>query len=297
MLPGAGPADPASRRRTQAVAGADVLLAGWSEAHGILPADHGEPSPSARSEDALPGSGGLGALARRALTAWRPALRALRRGADGRTGRASAAPHRGVGAYEEAHAPGSADASGRTAADSGASGSGCACPRPDCAVPGAHPYDPGLLAATTDARMVDWWWERRPEAPVLLATGEQVSAVSLPAAAGVRALAALDRLGVRLGPVVATPTRCVLLVAPYSFEELGELLNRHDWVPSSLRYHGRGGYVVLPPSRTGAGHAGWLREPRPAADGGAPWLPDIAVIVDTLVEAGVRAPDGSRLAY
>lgn len=173
----------------------------------------------------------------------------------------------------------------------------CACPQPDCAVPGAHPFDPGLLAATTDGRMVDWWWTRRPDAPLLLATGGPVSAVSLPASVGMCAVQALERMGVRLGPVVSTPTRCVLLVAPYSLEELGELLARHDWVPSSLRYHGHGGYVVLPPSRTGTGGVWWEREPRPGAENAAPWLPDIRVIVDMLVEVGVSAPDGTRLAY
>ncbi|MEV4440239.1 bifunctional DNA primase/polymerase, partial [Streptomyces sp. NPDC049577] len=94
---------------------------------------------------------------------------------------------------------------------------GCGCFDPGCAAPGAHPFDPGLLAATTDARMVRWWWTVRPEAPVVLATGGRApSAVSLPAVAGARALAAFDRAGVRLGPVVATPTRWALLVAPYS---------------------------------------------------------------------------------
>ncbi len=179
-----------------------------------------------------------------------------------------------------------------------AAGAGpCACPRPDCPVPGAHPHDPGLLAATTDARMVRWWWTARPHAPLLLATGFTVSAVSLPAAAGTRALDALEDLGVRLGPVVSTPTRCVLLVEPYALEELGELLARQDWVPSSLRFHGHGGYVVLPPSRPGDNGVCWAREAVPAADGTAPWLPRIDVIVDMLVAAGVSAPDGSRLAY
>ncbi|MCG7525125.1 bifunctional DNA primase/polymerase, partial [Streptomyces sp. OfavH-34-F] len=61
---------------------------------------------------------------------------------------------------------------------------GCACPDPECAVPGAHLFDPGLLAATTDARMVRWWWTNRPAAPVLLATGGRAPcALSLPAAA------------------------------------------------------------------------------------------------------------------
>lgn len=173
----------------------------------------------------------------------------------------------------------------------------CSCPDADCAVPGAHPFDPGLLAATTDARMVRWWWTNRPDAPVVLATGGRAPcAVSLPAAAGARALAALDHFGVRLGPVVATPTRFVLLVTPYDLEELGELLHSQDWVPSSLRFHGEGGYLVLPPSQIGGGAVRWERAP--AASATAPWLPRVATIVDALVAASTSAPDGgSRLAY
>ncbi|MBV9022506.1 MAG: bifunctional DNA primase/polymerase [Streptomycetaceae bacterium] len=181
--------------------------------------------------------------------------------------------------------------------DTGEVDRACACPRPDCAVPGGHPHDPGLLAATTDPRMVGWWWTNRPDAPVILATGDPVSAISLPSTAGARAIATLEEMGVRLGPVVATPTRCLLLVAPYSFEELGELLDQHDWVPSSLHYHSRGGYVVLPPSRIAAGQVSWARAPQPGPDGVAPWLPQIGVIVDTLVEAGAGAPDGSWLTH
>ncbi|WP_330239541.1 bifunctional DNA primase/polymerase [Streptomyces sp. NBC_00525] len=190
---------------------------------------------------------------------------------------------------------------------------GCACPDPECAVPGAHPFDPGLLAATTDARMVRWWWTNRPAAPVLLATGGRAPcALSLPAAAGAGALAALDRAGLRPGPVVATPTRWALLVAPYTLERLGELLYAQDWVPSSLRFHGEGGYVVLPPSEIGTGQVCWERAPeratgpRPkrasssgaATSGGVPWLPDVGAVLDALVEASASAPDGgSRLAY
>ncbi|EMF00460.1 bifunctional DNA primase/polymerase [Streptomyces mobaraensis NBRC 13819 = DSM 40847] len=202
----------------------------------------------------------------------------------------------------------------------------CGCAHPDCAVPGAHPFDPGLLAATTDARMVRWWWTNRPEAPVVLATGGRAaSAVSLPAIAGARALAAFDRAGVRLGPVVATPTRWTLLVAPYSLEVLGELLHSQEWVPGSLRFHGDGGYVVLPPSTTGPGRARWERAPQPvgtpssgvsgrnrlgrsasgraaggAAAGARPWLPDVASVVDVLVEQSAATGStggGSRLAY
>ncbi|MEU8549852.1 bifunctional DNA primase/polymerase [Streptomyces roseoverticillatus] len=199
----------------------------------------------------------------------------------------------------------------------------CGCPQPDCAAPGAHPFDPGLLAATTDAKMVRWWWTNRPDAPVVLATGGRAPcAVSLPAVAGARALAAFDRAGIRLGPVVATPTRWALLVAPYSLEVLGELLHRQDWVPGSLLFHGEGGFVALPPSPTGAGRVRWERAPQPAGtaggpDGGGesvkgafgggirtfradragrgerkerttgparPWLPDVSSLVDVLVE-------------
>ncbi|MEU6061166.1 bifunctional DNA primase/polymerase [Streptomyces sp. NPDC047097] len=174
---------------------------------------------------------------------------------------------------------------------------GCACPDPECAVPGAHPFDPGLLAATRDPRLVRWWWTNRPDAPILLATGGSAPcAVSLPAVAGARALAELDRMDMRIGPVVATPTRWSLLVAPYSLEQLGELLYAKDQVPSSLRFHGEGGYLVLPPSDTGTGQVRWEREP--LAGSAAPWLPDVEAVVDALVEASSSAPDGgSRLRY
>ncbi|NEY33599.1 DNA primase [Streptomyces sp. PRKS01-65] len=170
----------------------------------------------------------------------------------------------------------------------------CGCPDPDCTVPGAHPFDPGLLAATTDARMVRWWWTNRPAAPIILATGGRAPcAVSLPALPAARALAALDRQGMRLGPVVASPTRWALLVRPYSLEQLGELLYAKDFVPGSLRFHGEGGYLALPPSETGQGTVRWERAPLHGS--ASPWLPDVEAVVDAVVEAltrtGVSAPE------
>ncbi|MFJ3879269.1 bifunctional DNA primase/polymerase [Streptomyces sp. NPDC090077] len=182
----------------------------------------------------------------------------------------------------------------------GADGARCACPDPDCVVPGAHPFDPGLLAATTDVRMVAWWWARRPGAPVLLATGGKAPcAVSLPAAAAARAVVRLEAQGLRLGPVVATPTRWSLMVAPYSLERLGELLYAKDHVPSSLRFHGEGGYLLLPPSTaSGGGQVRWEREPDAGPGPGGLWLPDVEAVVDALVEASSSTPGGgSRLAY
>jgi Bifunctional DNA primase/polymerase, N-terminal len=177
----------------------------------------------------------------------------------------------------------------------------CSCLDPGCVVPGAHPMDPELLAATTDARMVGWWWTCHPDASLVLATGARggtvpaPSALSLPAAAGARALAEFDRRGVRIGPVVASRTRFTLLVAPYELAELGEQLYAQDWVPSSLRFHGTGGYVTLPPSETGAGVLRWERSPEPQ---GTPWLPQLVNVLEVLVEASSEAPEnGSSLTY
>ena len=104
-------------------------------------------------------------------------------------------------------------------------------------------------------------------------------------------------MGLRLGPVVATPTRWSLLVAPYTLERLGELLHAKDWVPSSLRFHGEGGYLILPPSAGGRG-AGALGARAGSRETAAPWLPDVETVLDALVEASNSAPDGgSRLTY
>ncbi|CAM5697080.1 bifunctional DNA primase/polymerase [Streptomyces fumanus] len=170
----------------------------------------------------------------------------------------------------------------------------CCCPDPECTVPGAHPFDPGLLAASTDARMVRWWWTNRPAAPIVLATGGTAPcAVSLPALPAARALTALDRTGIRLGPVVASPTRWSILVKPYSMAQLGELLYAKDFVPGSLRFHGEGGYLALPPSETGRGTVRWERAPLPGS--ASPWVPDVEAVVDAVVDAltrtGVSAPE------
>ncbi|MQS13302.1 DNA primase [Streptomyces kaniharaensis] len=167
----------------------------------------------------------------------------------------------------------------------------CSCGDPDCPVPGAHPHDPPLLAATTDARMVRWWWERQsPDAPVLAATGRAVSAVSLPAEAGARALAYLGALRLPLGPVLATPSRYALLVAPYSLDALGEMLSQLPWVPGSLHYHGPGGFLPLPPGGA-AGPVRWVLAPRSSVDGGV-WLPQVGPLLGELVEATVRLDSG-----
>ncbi|MET8503823.1 bifunctional DNA primase/polymerase [Streptomyces sp. NPDC004787] len=286
-----GPADvrvPATEAREWARRDAALLFGtewGWPVLPGVgLRAPRpGEADESARSEGSVapagparPGADGPGVRSR--VPWW---ARAVRPGGPGRTRERT--PEGGLRA---APAPGLVPALVE-----------CACPDPRCVVPGAHPLDPGLLAATTDARMIRWWWTRRPEAPVLLATGGRAPcAVSLPAVAGAQALAVLDARGMRLGPVVATPTRWAILVAPYDLERLGELLHGKDSVPASLRFHGDGGYLPLPPSTTGTGEVRWARAP--LAGSARPWLPDVEAVVDALVEASTGMPGGgSRLAY
>ncbi|MBO8195689.1 bifunctional DNA primase/polymerase [Streptomyces oryzae] len=236
-------------------------------------------------------------LGRRSLRAWAQLQGQRFWGRSGRYNHRSPMRNMALTAAGEWHWP---VVPGAALASPGARGAAavCACPDPECVVPGAHPFEPVLLAATADPTMVRWWWENRPDAPVILATGRTAPcALSLPAVAGARALATFDRTGVRVGPVIATPTRFSVLVEPYALEELGELLYAQDRVPSSLRFHGDGGYVALPGSLTGAGKVRWEREPDRGAEG-RPWLPRMETLLDVLVEESCATPDnGSRLAY
>lgn len=183
----------------------------------------------------------------------------------------------------------------------------CSCGRDDCPLPGAHPDPPAapdgsgrspgtsgrppILAATTDERMVRWWWSRFPDAPVVMATGRRVAALSVPEEAGVRAMGQLRMLGVRTGPVVAAPGRYAFLVAPYALDELADLLDRYGLdrygaVPFTLRCHGDDGYLALPPSRVPGGPLRWIVPPAGSTLPGAPapWLPHVSDLVRTLVD-------------
>ncbi|WP_345674032.1 bifunctional DNA primase/polymerase [Yinghuangia aomiensis] len=186
----------------------------------------------------------------------------------------------------------------------------CGCGQDDCPLPGAHPDTPPppdpdtpvlphtagsarppLMAASADERMVRWWWSRFPDAPVVVATGVRVAALSVPAEAGVRALRQLDTLGVRTGPVTVAPGRYGFLVRPYALDELADLLdryglNRYGSVPFTLRCHGPGGFLALPPSRVPGGPLRWAVAPRPGDLSGAsaPWLPHVSDLVRTLVD-------------
>ncbi|OIK06970.1 bifunctional DNA primase/polymerase [Streptomyces monashensis] len=143
----------------------------------------------------------------------------------------------------------------------------CSCGRADCPAPGAHPLDfaPQVPAgATLDE--VSKTWSEFPGAAVMLPVGQAFDVVEVSEAAGRRALVRLERMGLPLGPVAATPDgRAHFFVAPGSAAELPRLLYRLGWDDASaldLSGLGPGAYVTAPPSdRGGLGPVRWLRPP------------------------------------
>ncbi|MEV7793700.1 bifunctional DNA primase/polymerase [Streptomyces sp. NPDC087512] len=148
-----------------------------------------------------------------------------------------------------------------------ATAGGCSCGRRGCPAPGAHPLDfaPELPAGSTLDEASAAWAEF-PGAPVMLPVGRRFDVIEVAEAAGRRALARLERMGLPLGPVTATPGgRAHFFVAPGAAAELPRLLYRMGWDDPStldLRGLGSGTYITAPPSdRGGLGPVRWLRPP------------------------------------
>ncbi|MFE4967768.1 bifunctional DNA primase/polymerase [Streptomyces sp. NPDC056660] len=148
-----------------------------------------------------------------------------------------------------------------------AAGGACSCGHADCPAPGAHPLDfaPQVSAGATLDEVTKAWGEF-PGAAVMLPVGGAFDVVEVAEAAGRRALVRLERMGLPLGPVIATPEgRAHFLVAPGAAAELPGLLYRMGWDdPTSLdlRGLGPGAYITAPPSdRGGLGPVRWLRPP------------------------------------
>ncbi|MFD7404713.1 bifunctional DNA primase/polymerase [Streptomyces sp. NPDC059866] len=142
----------------------------------------------------------------------------------------------------------------------------CSCGRPECRAPGAHPLDFASevpAGATLDA--VTEAWAEVPGAAVMLPVGRAFDVIEVAEPVGRRSLARLERMGLPLGPVTATPDgRAHFLVAPGSASELPALLYRMGWDDPSLdlRGLGPGTYITAPPSdRAGLGPVRWLRPP------------------------------------
>ncbi|MFE9768449.1 bifunctional DNA primase/polymerase [Streptomyces sp. NPDC005808] len=142
----------------------------------------------------------------------------------------------------------------------------CSCGRADCAAPGAHPLDfaPTIPAGATLDEVTEAWADF-PGAAVMLPLGRAFDVIEVAEAAGRRALVRLERMGLPLGPVTATPDgRAHFFVTPGSASELPELLYRMGWDDASLDLHGLGSgtHITAPPSdRAGLGPVRWLRSP------------------------------------
>ncbi|MER6917418.1 bifunctional DNA primase/polymerase [Streptomyces sp. NPDC000594] len=143
---------------------------------------------------------------------------------------------------------------------------GCSCGAPGCAAPGAHPL-PGAARVPAGATLdeVVRAWERVPGAALLLPVGDSFDILEVAAPAGRRALVRLERMGLPLGPVTATPDgRCQFFVAPGAAAGLPALLYRMGWDDADLDLHalGPGDHITAPPSdHAGLGPVRWLRPP------------------------------------
>ncbi|MFD7707571.1 bifunctional DNA primase/polymerase [Streptomyces sp. NPDC059785] len=142
----------------------------------------------------------------------------------------------------------------------------CSCGKADCRAPGAHPLDfaPTVPAGAT-LDQVTRAWDEFPGAAVMLPAGRAFDVIEVAEPAGRRALVRLERMGLPLGPVSATPDgRAHFFVAPGVAAGLTELLYRTGWDGAALDLHalGAGAFVTAPPSdRGGLGPVRWLRPP------------------------------------
>ncbi|MEY9485997.1 hypothetical protein RKD26_001791 [Streptomyces calvus] len=143
----------------------------------------------------------------------------------------------------------------------------CSCGRADCRAPGAHPLHLApVIRAGAPLDEVTGVWSEFPGASVMLPVGRAFDVIEVAEAAGRHALARLERMGLPVGPVAATPDgRAQFLVAPGAAAALPELLYRMGWddpAALDLRGLGPGTHITAPPSdRGGLGPVRWLRSP------------------------------------
>ncbi|MFH8451877.1 bifunctional DNA primase/polymerase [Streptomyces fungicidicus] len=143
----------------------------------------------------------------------------------------------------------------------------CSCGRARCRAPGAHPLDLApVIRAGTPLDEVTEVWSAFPGASMMLPVGRAFDVIEVAESAGRHALARLERMGLPVGPVAATPDgRAQFLVAPGAATALPDLLYRMGWDDPGaldLRGLGPGAHITAPPSdRGGLGPVRWLRSP------------------------------------
>ncbi|MEV4438440.1 bifunctional DNA primase/polymerase [Streptomyces sp. NPDC049577] len=211
-------------------------------------------------------------------------LRRSRSGAGGATGTGAA-----TGAAREELLLAAAGAGFPLAPAAHPSGYGCSCERIGCPTPGRHPVSfAWQTLATTDADKVTKWLRAQPEANFVTATGIAHDVLDVPAEAGRQALDRLTASGVEVGPVATVaPDRMLFFTAtrgtpddedewwPCELDCHPETMDEHP----GLRWHCRGSYVLLPPSRLpNDEQVAWLLGPeRP--------LPDPLTLLEALTDA------------
>ncbi|KRV50992.1 DNA primase [Wenjunlia vitaminophila] len=162
-------------------------------------------------------------------------------------------------------------------------GGRCSCGDHGCPAPGRHPLagadQVGPGATAEDVHAV---WARFPGASALLPAGHSFDAVEVSERVAVRAMVRLERMGTRLGPVLAAPRgRALFFVAPGAAAELPDLLYTMGWDDPELdlRPLGLGDHVTAPPSASSALSARWLRPPTPDT---APHPPEARLVLGAL---------------
>ena len=168
---------------------------------------------------------------------------------------------------------------------------GCSCERIGCPTPGRHPVSLAWQTqATTDREQILRWLRADPRANFITATGAAHDVLDVPAAAGYAALERLAAEGIEVGPVaVADPDRVLFFTTTRGTPE-----DEDEWWPCELdchpetmdehpglRWHCRGSYVLVPPSRVSPGSTGgvrWLHGPEHP-------LPEPLTLLEALTDA------------
>jgi hypothetical protein len=124
----------------------------------------------------------------------------------------------------------------------------------------------GFWDATTDSRRIEAWWGRWPDANVGVPTGERSGLLVLdvdPRGGGPRSLAELGRTGGPLPETAKARTGGGGVHVFFRYPTGEEVRNNAGRLGPGLDVRGKGGYVVVPPSRTQSAYE-WLDRMPPA---------------------------------
>ncbi|MEU8540810.1 bifunctional DNA primase/polymerase [Streptomyces sp. NPDC048717] len=179
----------------------------------------------------------------------------------------------------------------------------CSCERIGCPTPGRHPVSfAWQTQSTTDRAQIERWAQGSPEANFITATGMVHDVLDVPLRAGRAALERLLAEGVEVGPVVVSDAaddrpdegRMLFFTATRGTPE-----DEDEWWPCELdchpetmdehpglRWHCRGSYVLVPPSRLPGDEDSqpvltWVRGPEHP-------LPDPLNLLESLTDACAR---------